>query len=300
MIEFPVSGVETFWWLPALVAFLISAFASTSGISGAFLLLPFQVSILGFTSLAVSPTNLVYNVIAIPGGIYRFIHEKRMLWPLAIIIIAGTMPGLIVGAYLRTTLLASPEDFKLFVGVVLAFILIRLVIEIFKNKKESKRWKKDQSDFQTKTISFTVYKLKYEFNGEIYAISTILVFVLASGVGIISGTYGIGGGAIIAPFLVAVFGLPVYTVAGPALLSTFFTSIAGIFVYSYLLPVINPAQAAIYPDWQLGFSFGIGGLAGIYLGARIQRYLPAWLIKIFLVIALAIVVIKYITGYFEV
>ncbi|MBW1936768.1 MAG: sulfite exporter TauE/SafE family protein [Deltaproteobacteria bacterium] len=39
--------------------------------------------------------------------------------------------------------------------------------------------------------------------------------------GIISGTYGIGGGSIIAPFLIAIFGLPVYAIAGAALLSTF-------------------------------------------------------------------------------
>jgi len=72
MIEFPVSGVETYWWLPALVAFVISVFTSMGGLSGAFLILPFQVSILGFTGPAVSPTNLVYNIIAIPGGVLRF------------------------------------------------------------------------------------------------------------------------------------------------------------------------------------------------------------------------------------
>ena len=32
------------------------------GVSGAFLLLPFQVSVLGFTSPAVSPTNLIFNI----------------------------------------------------------------------------------------------------------------------------------------------------------------------------------------------------------------------------------------------
>jgi uncharacterized protein len=42
-------------------------------------------------------------------------------------------------------------------------------------------------------------------------------------VGVIGGIYSIGGGSIIAPFLVTVFGLPVYTVAGATLIGTFVT-----------------------------------------------------------------------------
>src|SRR5215213_5314052 len=68
MMHFPVSGVEVNPLLPLLVAFLISALTAPAGVSGAFLLLPFQVSVLGFTSPAVSPTNLVYNIFATPGG----------------------------------------------------------------------------------------------------------------------------------------------------------------------------------------------------------------------------------------
>ena len=40
-------------------AFIISAIATPAGISGAVLLLPFQVSVLGTPSPAVTPTNLL-------------------------------------------------------------------------------------------------------------------------------------------------------------------------------------------------------------------------------------------------
>ena len=83
-MHFPVSGVDVFPAIPIIVAFVISFFTSMGGVSGAFLLLPFQVSVLGFTSPAVSPTNLVYNIVAIPSGVYRYIKEKRMAWPLAL------------------------------------------------------------------------------------------------------------------------------------------------------------------------------------------------------------------------
>ena len=50
--------MEAQWWLPPVVAFVISFFTSMVGISGAFLLLPIQISFLGLTGPAVSATNL--------------------------------------------------------------------------------------------------------------------------------------------------------------------------------------------------------------------------------------------------
>src|SRR5512133_1589825 len=100
-ITFPISGVDTYFWLPPLTAFCISFFTSMAGISGAFLLLPFQMSVLGFTSPAVSSTNLIFNIVAAPGAIIRFLQEKRLLWPLAWTIISGTLPGVVIGGFIR-------------------------------------------------------------------------------------------------------------------------------------------------------------------------------------------------------
>jgi hypothetical protein len=122
------------------------------------------------------------------------------------------------------------------------------------------------------------------------------MFALAFVVGIIGGTYGIGGGAIIAPFCVAVFNLPVYTVAGAALMGTFLTSIAGVFFYSVI-----PAQAgmATNPDWFLGFLFGAGGFAGMYVGARLQKFVPQKFIKAMLGVIILFVALQYILQFFR-
>jgi uncharacterized membrane protein YfcA len=45
------------------------------GISGAFLLLPFQMSVLGYVGPSVSATNLVFNLYAAPGVVWRYAHE---------------------------------------------------------------------------------------------------------------------------------------------------------------------------------------------------------------------------------
>ena len=145
-----------------------------------------------------------------------------------------------------------------------------------------------------KTVSFSLARVEYDFWGERFSFSTPGMFCLAFIVGIIGGTYGIGGGAIIAPFCVAVFRLPVYTVAGAALMGTFLTSIAGVFFYS-----VVPLKAGLStaPDWQLGFLFGIGGFVGMYCGARLQKYVPQRFIKATLGILILFLAVRYIVAY---
>src|SRR5512136_1442395 len=105
---FDVAGIEVSPWIPPLIAFVISFFTSSGGVSGAFLILPFQVSVLGFTSPSVSPTNQVYNIVSIPSGVYKYIKEGRMVWPLTWIVILGTLPGVFIGAFLRINYLPNP------------------------------------------------------------------------------------------------------------------------------------------------------------------------------------------------
>jgi len=297
MIEFPISGVETYWWLPIVVSFVISFFAATAGLSGAFLLLPFQMSVLGFIGPAVSSTNLFFNAVAIPSGVYQFVHEKRMVWSLAWVITFGTLPGILIGAILRIKYLPNPRSFKLFVGLVLFYIGIRLIKDIVKNLKTKTDKKSSLDEFKVKSKICNIKTICYEFNNQDYSASTLGILVLSFIVGIIGGTYGIGGGAIVAPFLVAVLRLPVYTTAGATLFSTFVASIFGVMVYYILSLFYTETNLTIQPDWLLGFMFGIGGAAGIYLGARVQRFIPAKIIKMILTFCLFFVALKYIIGF---
>jgi len=315
---FPVSGVKTYIFIPPLVALIVSFFTSMGGVSGAFLLLPFQMSVLNFTSPSVSATNFVFNIVAIPSGVYRYLKEGRMAWPLPWVVIAGTLPGVFIGYYIRVLYLPDPRTFKLFVGCVLLYIGVRLVYEITgrakagkskmkaledKFRERAKQIKEQQKgrvasglppEAVVKTISAGLKKVEYEFWGERFAFSTPAMFFLAFVVGIIGGTYGIGGGAIIAPFCVAVFHLPVYTVAGAALMGTFLTSALGVFFYS-----IIPAKTGMVtsPDWLLGFLFGAGGFVGIYLGARFQKFVPQRLIKVMLGTIIIFLALRYISQF---
>jgi hypothetical protein len=294
---FPVAGIEVSPFVPPLVAFCISFVTSMGGVSGAFLLLPFQMSALGYTNPSVSATNHVYNVVAIPGGVYRFIKEKRMLWPLAIAVAVGTLPGVFIGAYARVVWLPDPKHFKLFAAAVLLFIGCRLIRDLLKETvaqaaaASKLKLAADQS-FEVKVLEFSRQRISYTFQGETYTCSTAAVCLTSFIVGIIGGTYGIGGGAIMAPFLVAWFRLPVHTISGATLLGTFLASVAGACFYMMIAP-FAPEQS-VAPDWMLGVLFGIGGMAGIYCGARCQKYVPARAIKWLLCMIIAGTALKYV------
>jgi uncharacterized membrane protein YfcA len=98
---------------------------------------------------------------------------------------------------------------------------------------------------------------------------------------------------------VTVFKLPVYTIAGASLFGTFVTSVAGVAVFSILALCNVGAGSSVTPDWMLGLLLGIGGSMGIYLGARIQRFVPGRLIKAVLTICVMTVVVKYIGEFFS-
>jgi len=127
------TGFEIALWVPPLVAFVISFFACMGGVSGAFLLLPFQVSVLGFTAPAVSATNQLFNATSIPAGVYRYWREGRMVWPLTWILVAGTLPGVLLGAVIRVRWLPDPAAFKLFAAVVMAYIGARMVRDLLRS-----------------------------------------------------------------------------------------------------------------------------------------------------------------------
>jgi uncharacterized membrane protein YfcA len=293
LFNFPISGVETIIFIPPLVAFTISFFTSMAGISGAFLLLPFQMSVLGFTTPAVTSTNFLFNVTGTPGGVYRYMRECRFAWPVAILIVAGIIPGVLIGYFLRITYLPDPRSFKFFAGIVLLFIAFKLFKEVWTSSAKKKENNCKLTD-KVEKVSINTSTTRFDFKSVTYTFSTGGMLVLALTVGVIGGIYGIGGGSIIAPFCITFFNLPVYAIAGAILLGTFTSSAAGVAFYS-LIP-INGQVAA--PDWLLGILFGAGGLFGMYCGARVQKYASEKLLKLILGLVMVIVALRYLVRFF--
>jgi uncharacterized protein len=232
--------------LGAGLAFVIATVTTPVGISGAVFLVPVQVSLLHTPSPSVTPTNLLYNLIATPGALARYAKRGVTSAPLTSALVLGTLPGVVIGAVIRVELLSGPDAFYLVIAAVLAPLGAWLA---FGHSPSGRRTPPAPNDRR--------------------------ITALALVVGTIGGIYGIGGGSLLGPILVGL-GFSVVEVAPAALASTFLTSIAGVAAYAILS---LRTSGSIAPDWVVGISIGIGGLLGGYLGASLQPRLPEPLLR---------------------
>jgi uncharacterized membrane protein YfcA len=226
-------------------AFAIALVTTPVGVSGAVFLIPVQVSVLETPNPTVTPTNLFYNLIATPGALARYGRDRVAASRLARPLVLGTLPGVVAGAVIRVTLVDGPDAFL----VVIAVVLIPLGLVL---------------------AAGTPPKLEDGSRPSERALT-----LLGLAVGAVGGIYGIGGGSILGPILVAA-GISIYEVAPAALAATFLTSIAGVAAFA-LLSVV--AAGAVAPEWDLGLAIGVGGLAGGWCGAALQPRLPEALLR---------------------
>jgi uncharacterized protein len=247
-----------------VAAYVVAVLSTPAGVSGAVLLLPFQVSVLGTPSPSVTPTNLLYNVVSTPGALYRYWRQGQTGGRLALVLIAGTLPGVVAGSIIRVKLLPGPRVFDLVVAAVLLPLGAWLVLT-----RPSRP--DDESARPARRIPVPV------------------LIVLSAAVGCVGGIYGIGGGSILAPILIG-SGRRAVEVAPAALASTFVTSVAGVITFTILS--INQ-HAPVAPNWPTGIALGVGGLAGGYTGARIQSRLPDVLIRRLVGILVIAIAVRY-------
>ncbi|WP_245673814.1 sulfite exporter TauE/SafE family protein [Actinoplanes rectilineatus] len=247
------AGPSVLSWQTGITGFLagllISVITSPVGVSGAVFLLPVQLSVLHVPNPAVTATNLLFNVVSGPGALARYRRNGALTGPLTRLLLAGTLPGVVLGACIRVFAIPGPRVFCLVVAAVL------LPLGIWLCARALRPGSPDRPPLSRS--------------------STLGLGVV---VGAVGGIYGIGGGSLLGPIL-AGRGTPMTRIAPAALACTFVTSVTGAVTYG-LLGLTTTGSIA--PHWTLGLLCGAGGLIGGYLGARLQPHLPERLLRLLL------------------
>ncbi|MEU0944073.1 sulfite exporter TauE/SafE family protein [Streptomyces canus] len=231
---------------------LIALVTAPVGVSGAVFLLPVQLSVLGVANPAVTPTNLLFNVVAGPGALWRYRHDGALRGDLGRRLVLGTLPGVVLGASIRVFALPGPDVFRVLIAALLLPLGLWLCLRAL---APAHRRPSPAGELTPRALT-----------------------ALALVVGVVGGIYGIGGGSLLGPILVG-RGMPVARVAPAALTATFATSLVGAAAYA-LLSLVSTGD--VTPDWRLGLACGAGGLIGGYLGARLQPRLPERALRLLL------------------
>ena len=256
-------------WLIALAAgLMISVVTTPVGVSGAVFLLPVQLSVLDVPNPAVTPTNLLFNVVSGPGALLRYRRRGSLASPLTRLLLLGTLPGVVVGAVVRVFAVPGPGVFRLIVAVLLLPLGLWLCLR--RSPAPAAADRSAAAGMPRRGI-----------------------VALSLGVGVVGGVYGIGGGSILGPILVG-RGMPVAIVAPAALASTFVTSVAGAAAFAVLGLT---GRGDIAPDWTIGLLCGLGGLVGGYVGAHLQPRLPERGLRLVLGVLAVAVAIMYVVTY---
>jgi uncharacterized protein len=247
-----------------VAAFAIAVITTPAGVSGAVLLLPFQVSVLGTPSPSVTPTNLLYNVVATPGALYRYWRQGQTGGRLTWLLLAGTLPGVVAGSVIRVYLLPGPIVFDFVIAAVLTPLGVWLALTPATRAR----------------------------TGRMGRLPRVVVGLISAMAGCVGGIYGLGGGSILSPILIA-DGQPPSVVAPAALSSTFVTSLAGVVTFSILAV---HQHGSVAPNWPTGIALGIGGLAGGYVGARLHARMPETVIRRLLAAVVVAIGIRYLVA----
>ena len=202
-------------------------------------LLPIQLSVLQVPNPSVTPTNLLYNVIAAPGALFRTGVLATQPEPSRADCWSGPCPEW----------WWAPSS-----GLPPAR---RQVVPGHRRRRPADHRRVAPQATLAPPSKVTPWPARR-------------LVAVAFAVGIVGGVYGVGGGSLLSPLLVG-SGMAVAAVAPAALASTFVTSVVGALGYGVLSLF---ADGSIAPDWPLGIACGLGGLVGGYVGALLQPRVP--------------------------
>ena len=228
----------------------IGVFSGALGVGGGILLVPFLVLALHWAQKRAQATSLVMIALASVFGALAYALGGSVNWAASGVIVVGGLLGSLIGAHVvqRT----ADHRLQMLFGALLLIVAVRLVFG------------------PTDTVSTA---LDWHIG--------VVIGLFASGVvmGVLSALFGIGGGILLIPILVTLFGFSQQEAAG--------TSLA-VMAPIALLGAVRLTRPGL-TDWSTGLRFGIAAALGAVAGAAVALNTPADIVRAIFAGVLALV-----------
>lgn len=237
----------------SVVAVLIGLASSMLGIGGGAMIVPILTLVYRLDVHQAIGTSLFSIIFMSISSTLAYSRQKRVDYPLCLLLAAGTIPGGMIGAYV-TKFVDSSKLMAIF-GAILILIAYRFL----KGRKGATDSKRKRSALGWRRILVDSKGERFEYNADIML--GVLFSILS---GFVSGFLGLGGGIVMVPVLRLIVGVPMHLAVSSSLLIMVLTSISGSIVHSNLGNI----------QFQYAIPIVAGMILGAQVGARISRRTP--------------------------
>lgn len=279
-------------------AILVGTYFSMIGAAGGMLMAAFQVLVVntmgpvGINAANVlKPSNMALTLFSPLGSFWRYAKiEKRVAWPVGISFGVGIFIGSIwLGKYVSAVL--PMKAYKEWLAVLVVIMGIKTLMEMrpaamAKRKNISAMTKKFNEEVakakaegrsaemgSIEPVKTGLMDYRFKFWGEEFRINPLLFAILGIAIGVVSRSFGIGGGFLLVPAMTTLGALPMYVAVPISLIGTCFSSIGAFLGY---------LMTGYLPDMTLAIAIIIGGFAGGMLGSRAQKMFSEMTLKVVL------------------
>ncbi|MCS6769261.1 MAG: sulfite exporter TauE/SafE family protein [Candidatus Caldarchaeum sp.] len=232
-----------------VLAFLSSVVGAIIGAGGGFVYTPL-LTLMGYSPKEAVSTSLVMVFFNSVSASYVYHRQGRMKIRDSIWLGLATLPGAVLGYAVLASV--NINLFRLLFGLFMTAVSSYLLVRLVKNNQAKERQ-----------------------NAEVNVRKTILLSPL---IGMLAGSFGIGGGILMAPALIHM-AVPTHTATAVSQFITIFSSSSALLIISANSP--PPLVSAVL--------VAVAGLVGGQVGAVISRSLRAKIIRAVIVSALMVV-----------
>lgn len=297
-VAFPLAGVRVPIWHLVWMGFWTGYTMAVVGEAAGIFALPYQMSILQFSNIFVTPTTQLITFLNPLGALLGFHRTRQTNWDFALWVCAGGAVGALFGPFIRLTWLADAKPFTVAVGLALAITGIHLCVvalrsfgagdDIERKFADAARSEREAGrspsglpqDLRIETVSKGNGLLTIAYWGESWTMRTQVLFMVGLGVGVISSALGVGGGFLLVPIFAAFYRLPIYVLVAASIPYVMLLSAVSIFTYSVFVPLFTGVW--VPPEWAWGLFAASGGIFGAWCAAKTQRYIPQPFLKLML------------------
>lgn len=259
-----------------LIGLIAGTVGSLVGLGGGIIIVPALLYVgLISANIDITPqvavgTSLVVVIFTALSSTLSYTKQKKVDHSSAWLFFLASGPGAIFGAYVNQFL--NMDGFTLYFGIFLIFMSFLLMIRGRLKKKDIK-WGVTKTYVDPQTGLETQY-------GYHRGLGLFIAFF----VGMLSGLFGIGGGALMVPAMILLFHFPAQVATATSMFIIFLSGILGSLTHFYYGNI----------DWLFVLALAPGAWIGGRLGAYISTKINSKVIVIILRIVLILIGIRLI------